>query len=262
MLNTTGFISSKQVQFDAEGNFEIVVSQTRPEDGRDWLPITADCVGLLVRTLYHDRAATVPPRFAIERTDRPAPRPVTAAEVSDALAKTGQLVRGYGELVRAWWQDNLGKRPNRIRFDMAVYLSNGGVPDRHHGFGTWACDPDEALVLEFTPSPCDYWIFQLCTIWQENLDNYEDGGGHVQKYKAAYRADGSVRIVIAAEQTGIAGNHLDPFGHHHGGMSLRLIGTEGDPPPVTLWRLPAADLRRDGEAALARVEPIISGEVA
>ena len=33
------------------------------------------------------------------------------------------------------------------------------------------------LVVSFAPPPCDYWIFQLCNLWQENFDNYEDGQG-------------------------------------------------------------------------------------
>ena len=157
----------------------------------------------------------------IARLDGALPRPVTPSDMADALAKSGQVVLAYAELVRRWWQDNLGKRPNRIRFSRAVYLSNGGVPDRHHGFGTWECGADEALVLRFTPTPCDYWIFQLCTIWQENLDNYEDGGGYVQKYRAAYEPDGSVIVVVAAEDPGIGGNHVDPFGHRHVRFSPR-----------------------------------------
>lgn len=261
-LQTTGFISSRQVKFDTQGNFEIVVSQNKPADGRDWLSISPDCVGLLVRTLYHDRANTAPPHFTIERIDSPQPRPVTAAEISDALAKAGQMVLGYCELVRSWWQDNLSQRPNRIRFDRAVYLSNGGVPDRHHGFGTWECAGDEALVIDFLPSACDYWIFQLCSIWQENLDNYEDGGGCVQKYKASYRHDGSVRVIVAQGQPGIAGNWVQSFGHVHGGMSLRLIGTQGEPPQVTLRRIALAVLQERGEEALEDIAPIISGEVA
>ncbi|MDW3680233.1 hypothetical protein RA280_00445 [Cupriavidus sp. CV2] len=261
-LQTTGFISSREVTFDAAGNFEIVVGQRRPVHGRDWLSITPDCVGLLIRTLYHDRANTPPPGFTIERVDRPEPRPITAAEMSDALAKAGQTVLGYCELVRRWWQDNLSQRPNRIRFDRAVYLSNGGVPDRHHGFGTWECADGEALVIDFLPTPCDYWIFQLCSIWQENLDNYEDGGGHVQKYKAIYRRDGSVRVIIAQGEPGIAGNWIHPFGHVHGGMSLRLIGTQGEPPLVTLRRIALAVLHERGEAALDDVSPLLSGEVA
>lgn len=261
-LQTTGFITSDQVHFDGEGNFAIAVGQERPAGATDWLPITPDCVGLLVRTLYHDRAATVPPVFTVERADRPSPRPVRAAEVSDALAKAGQVVLGYGELVRRWWQDNLAERPNRIRFDRAVYLSNGGVPDRQHGFGTWHCGADEALVIDFSPGPCAYWIFQLCSIWQENLDNYEDGDGFVTKFTSAYGSNGSVRVIVCEGDPGIAGNRISPFGHGHGGMSLRLIGTEDEPPAVTLRRLPLALLRDQGEVALDAVLPIISGEVA
>lgn len=260
-LRTTGFLQSDAIHFDADGNFEVIVASERPADAKDWLPITGDCVGLLVRTVYHLREETIAPTMRIERLDGAAPRPIAPADMADALAKAGQLVLGYAELVRSWWQDNLGRRPNRIRFSRAVYLSNGGVPDRHHGFGTWDCAPDEALVIEFTPTPCDYWIFQLCNIWQENLDNYEDGGGHVQKYRARLEPDGSVRVVVAARDPGIGGNWIDPYGHVHGGMSLRLIKTQGEPPEVRLRRVPLATLEASGRAALDQVEPIVSGEI-
>ncbi len=260
-LTTTGFLQSDTIPFDANGDFEVFVGRERPADGRPWLPITDGCVGLLVRTVYHLREETIAPRMTIHRADGAAPQPIAPADMADALAKSGQVVLGYAELVRRWWQDNLGKRPNRIRFSRAVYLSNGGVPDRHHGFGTWECGRDEALVLRFTPTPCDYWIFQLCNIWQENLDNYEDGGGHIQKYRATYERDGSVLIVIASGDAGIGGNAIDPYGHAHGGMSLRLIKTQGEPPPVSLWRVPLARLRAEGRALLDSMPPIQSGEI-
>ncbi len=261
ILRTTGFLQSDLIHFDDEGNFEVIVSREKPANGKDWLPITADCVGILVRTVYHRREDTEPPRMRIERLDGAKPRPLRPDEVSASLAKTAQLVLGYAELVRSWWQDNLGKRPNRIRFSRAVYLSNGGVPDRHHGFGTWERNEDEALVISFTPTPCDYWIFQLCNIWQENLDNYEDGNGYVQKYRASHEKDGSVRIVIAEQDPGIGGNWISPLAHVHGGMSLRLIKTEGDPPAVTLHRLPLTRLKTEGLAALAALPAINSGEI-
>ena len=261
MLRTTHFLQSDAIRFDAEGNFEVIVSQTPPDNGADWLGMTDDCVGLLVRTVYHRREETVPPVMRIERIDDPTPSPLTPALASENLAKAGQLVFGYAELVRSWWQENLGRRPNRVRFSRAVYLSNGGVPDRHHGFGTWEKKDDEALVVQFTPVESDYWIFQLCNMWQENLDCYEDGQGYVTKYRAALEADGSVRIIIASEDPGIGGNWIDPFGHVHGGMSLRFIKTASEPPAVSLYRVPLDTLRRDGLAALNNVQPIISGEI-
>jgi len=262
LLRTTSMLQSQSIDVDAQGNFQVLVSRDPPPGGRNWLKIEPDCVGLLVRIVYHDRAREQAPQMQIERLDHPAPRPLNAAELSTQLAKSGQLVLGYVELVRSWWQDNLSKRPNRIRFSHALYLSNGGVPDRHHGFGTWRKAAEEVLVLCFTPPPCDYWIFQLCNVWQENFDNYEDGQGHVTKYRCQLESDGSVWIVIAAEDPGIGGNWLDPAGHVHGGMSLRLILTQAPPPKVHAYLLPLATLRAAGRAALATAPVIESGDIA
>ncbi|MDP5063569.1 MAG: DUF1214 domain-containing protein [Haliea sp.] len=262
MLRTTSFLASESINFDADGNFEIIVSQKQPMSNHNWLPITSDCVGVLVRTLYHDRENTIPPTMHIARLDDLPPRPIKAEEVSAGLAKAGQLVMAYAELVRSWWQDNLGKRPNHIRFSRALYLSNGGVPDRHHGFGTWEKGLNEVLVLHFTPSPCEYWIFQLCNIWQENLDCYEEGQGYTTKTRAHYESDGSVFVVIADANPDVGGNWLSPYGHEHGGMSLRFIKTEGDPPKVALHRLPLATLRSTGLSRLPSEQAIISGDIA
>ncbi len=262
LLRTTGMLQSQSVDFDAQGNFEVLVSREPPAGGRNWLKIEPDCVGLLIRVVYHDRSTETAPLMRIERLDQPTPRPLGAAHLSTQLAKSGQLVLAYLELVRSWWQDNLSKRPNSIRFSRALYLSNGGVPDRHHGFGTWSKSPEEALVLCFTPPDCDYWIFQLCNMWQENLDNYEDGQGHVTKFRCRFEPDSSVWLIIADSDPNIGGNWIDPGGHVHGGMSLRLILTAAAPPPVTAYLLPLAALREQGRAALSDARRIDSGEVA
>jgi hypothetical protein len=261
MLRGTGMLQSGTMEFDADGNFEVIVSQEKPEGVRNWLRITPDCVGLLVRVVYHLRERERAPVMKIERIDGAAARPLPADHLSTALVKSGQLVLGYVELVRSWWQDNLAKRPNTIRFDRTLYLSNGGVPDRHHGFGTWEKRPDEALVLRFTPPECDYWIFQLCNMWQENLDNYERGQGHVTKFRGMLEPDGSVIVVVADRDPGIGGNWVDPVGHMHGGMSLRFILVKGEPPKLTTWRLPLARLEKEGRAALVEREGIVSGDV-
>jgi Protein of unknown function (DUF1214) len=262
LLRTTGMLQSQAIEFDPAGNFEVLVSREAPAGARNWLKIEPDCVGLLIRVVYHDRTTELAPTMQIERLDHPAPQPLDPAHLSTQLAKSGQLVLAYLELVRSWWQDNLSKRPNSIRFSRALYLSNGGVPDRHHGFGTWRRAQDQALVVSFTPPPCDYWIFQLCNLWQENFDNYEDDQGHVTKYRCNFEPDGSVWILIADSDPGIGGNWIDPGGHVHGGMSLRLILTEAPPPTVSAYLLPLAALRAQGRAALTSAPRIESGDVA
>lgn len=257
-LKTTAFLKSDDIDFDAEGRFEVVLSQKPP--ARNGLLLAPDSTGVLIRLVYHDRAKTVPPRFAIERIDRPRPRPVQPDEVAAGLAKSGQLVLGYAELVRAWWADNLSLRPNQIVFSEATYLSNGGVRDRLHGFGCWEKKADEALVVRFTPTPCEYWILQICNLWQENLDVYEDGQGYVTKFTAKHEADGSVVAVVADEDPGIGGNWIDSFRHEKGTFSLRLIKTEGGP-AITIHRVSVAELRREGLAGIAKRPGIASGEV-
>lgn len=248
-LCTTAHLSSDEITFDAEGNFSVHVSLTPPEGGGDWLPLEDDSVGLLLRVVHHRRTEEIAPTVQVERLDGAPPRPLTAAEASAGLAKLGQWVLGYSELVRGWWHDNFSERPNHLRFSRQTYLSNGGVPDRHFAFGAWQCDADEALVIEFTPPECEQWIFQLCNIWQENLDNYEDGQGYVNKFGAVPDADGVVRIVVAARDPGVGPNRIDPYGHERGLMGLRFIRTAG-PPPVTVYRLDSERLRTQGWAAL------------
>lgn len=257
-LTTTAFLQSDQMTFAPDGSFEIILSQKKHPG--NWLPLTADTTGILVRVVYHERSRETPPEMRIERLDAVEPQPITAAQMSEGLAKAGQVVLGYSELVRSWWQDNLAQRPNQIRFSMATYLSNGGVADRQHGFGSWRRGPGQALVIEFTPPECEYWIFQLCNRWQENLDNYEDGQGYVTKFTVKPESDGRVRVVIAERDPGIGGNWIDPYGHEAGGMSLRLIKTTGVP-KLTAHLVGLAELSRQGWDALDPAAAIISGEL-
>ena len=161
----------------------------------------------------------------------------------------GQWLLAYSELVRSWWHDNFKHRPNHLRFSRTTYLSNGGVPDRHFAFGAWECAEDEALVVEFRPPECEQWILQLCNIWHENLDNYEDGQGYINKFMATPEADGVVRVVVSGSDPGAGPNWVDPYGHARGIMGLRFIKAL-EPPVVTVYRLPLEALRRDGWAAL------------
>jgi len=68
-------------------------------------------------------------------------------------------------------------------------------------------------------------------------------------------------VVIADSDPGIGGNWVDPGGHVHGGMSLRLILTAAAPPRVTSYLLPLATLQAQGRSALEGARKLVSGEV-
>lgn len=261
-LKTTGFLASQQLQIADDGTFEILLSRSDPGPGKNWLKLEPDTNCILIRLVWSDRTNQTAPDMTIARCDGAEPEPLTPALMADNLAWAGQNVLGYAELVRNWWQGNQGNfsaRLNRLDFSRAQYLSNGGVPDRHVAFGGWEKRLDEALVLEFTPPTCEYWNFQICNIWQENLDTFEDGNGWVNNTSFAAEPDGRVRIVIAERDPGIGANWVNSFGHDKGQWGLRFVQTEVTP-PVRLWRLPLDTLERQGAEALDPASAIETGQ--
>jgi hypothetical protein len=236
ILRTTAQLSSDDIESDDEGNFSIALSPN--EVSGNWLEIGPETVCVIVRIVHHRRAEEVDPTFTIDRIDEAVPRPVRPDDISAGLAKAAQTVLGFIDQTRAWWLDRFGARPNELTFSSELYLKYGGVPDRHFAFGAWHKPDGKALLIEFTPPECDYWNFQLCNIWQENLDNYEDGEGFVTKYTAATEPGGVVRIVVADNDPGLGGNLVNPFQHTRGLMGLRIIKAL-EPPAVTIRLVPA-----------------------
>lgn len=260
MLQTTGFLQSDAITFDEDGNFEVFLTREKPAHGGDWLQIDAESVGLLVRVVHQDRSKETDPVMHIERLDKPRQRALRPHELSTNLARAAQMVRGYAELPRSWWFDNLAQRKNQLQFSRAVYLSNGGVADRHHAFGVWEKPADMALVLHFDVPDAENWVFQLLNIFQESLDIYEQGQGYVDNVHAVRDADGSAWAVIAESDPGIGGNWVNSFDHVHGTMSLRFIKCL-TPPMVDAWLVPLADLARKGRVLLDEIKPLRSGDL-
>ena len=261
-LKTTGFLGSQDLILADDGTFEIVLSQNDPGPGVNWMKLNADTNCIMIRHVWSDRTRETPPVMTIARADGVPPEPITPTLMANNLAWAGQNVLGYAELVRNWWRGNQGNfsaKLNRLDYSRAQYLSNGGVPDRHVAFGGWQKRLDEALVLEFTPPECEYWNFQICNIWQENLDTFEDGNGWVNNTTRRAEPDGSVRIIISEKDPGMGGNWVNSFGHDKGGWGLRLVRTETTA-PVKLWRLPLAALERDGAAALDPAQAVDTGQ--
>jgi len=261
-LKTTGFLGSQQLRIDSDGGFEIILSQNDPGEGKNWLKLETDTNCVLIRLVWSDRSREIAPEMRIERMDGAQPEPITPALMAENLAWAAQGVLGYAELVRNWWrgtQGNFSAKLNRLDYSRAQYLSNGGVPDRHVAFGGWEKGLDEALILEFTPPQCEYWNFQICNMWQENLDTFEDGNGWVNNYRFVAEADGRVRIVIAEHDPRIGSNWINSYGHERGIWGLRLVRTERTV-PVKLWRVPLAELETHRNDLLDPASAIDTGQ--
>jgi len=228
-MASTGELEAADMQFNADGTFEIVMSQT-PKPG-NWLPMAADSSMVIVRETFLDRASETSATLHIERIGAPQAPPALSAEALDqGLKKAAAFVHGTANLVADWTQ-MLARRPNELAAApyAAAAMKVGGDPKICYYHGFWQLAADEALVIDSEVPECPYWNFQLANYWLESLD-VQYRAVDINKHGARYNADGSITLVIAAKDVGI-GNFIDTDHHSSGGMLLRWVGAKEHPAP-------------------------------
>ena len=228
-MASTGELEAAGMEIAADGSFELVMS-ARPQPG-NWLPMAADSSMVIVRQTFLDRAAETPAELRIERIGAPAaPTPLSDAALAGGLARASAFVQGTAKLVTDWSQLVAG-RPNELAAEpyAAASMRVGGDPRICYYHGFWRLAPDEALLIDSEVPDCAYWNFQMANYWLESLDCVHRPVA-VNKHGARYNADGSVTLVIAAQDTGV-GNFIDTDSHSSGGMLLRWVGAKSHPMP-------------------------------
>jgi hypothetical protein len=161
------------------------------------------------------------------------PAPFTPERLDAGLRAAAALVNGCSQLF-AGWVRGFERRANELPlFDPKVSLGAGGDPNIAYYHSYWRRAPDEALVIEVTPPPCESWNFQLDNWWMESLD-YRYHRIHVNKHTARLEPDGSLRIAVAHEDPGPRHpNWIETAGHRHGTMCFRWIRAAEHPQPRT-----------------------------
>jgi len=225
-----GYVEARDLEIAPDGTFELIVS-AREHPG-NWLPMQPDSSLLIIRQTYQDKASERIAELSIECLGGPAtPAPLSAARLDEGLQAAAAYVNGTASLFTGW-AEGFAQRPNQLpHLDPAVTAAAHGDPNIAYYHGYWEIAPDEALLIEVTPPPCDYWNFQLDNYWMESLD-YRYHRIDVNHHGAKQRPDGSVRLVIADRDPG-ADNWIDTAHHRRGTMCLRWIGADAHPEPAT-----------------------------
>ncbi|GAB3286983.1 DUF1214 domain-containing protein [Parahaliea aestuarii] len=228
----TGHIELEELDVDADGNFELMVSAR--EYSGNWLPMTEASDNLLVRQTFRDRARERRAELSIECLNPARDAVLQPAEFAQQLQAVVPFVSGTAGLFHQWMQvfsAHINQLPPN---EQSMCLRAGGDPSIYYHNSYWQLASDEALVVEFTPPrQCRTWNLQLSNYWMESLD-YRYHRVCVNKHSAVPEADGSVRIVIAGKNPGQNyPNWLDTAGHSNGAMLLRYVEAQDKPPIST-----------------------------
>jgi len=227
----TGYLEGRDLSIEPDGSFEIVVSCH--QQAGNWLRMEPDTSSLIVRQTFQDRKTEGIADLHIERIGAAGPpNPVTPELIDRGLAAASAYVAGTAALFADWAEGFAKRGVNQLhRLDATVAGAAHGDPNICYFHGYWELRPDEALIIETTPPKCEYWNFQLNNHWMESLD-YRYHRIAVNHHGAAYRPDGSVRIVVAHADPGVD-NWLETAGHRRGTMCWRWIRADAHPQPAT-----------------------------
>jgi hypothetical protein len=225
----TGYLEGRDLLVAPDGSVEITVSCDRRPG--NWLRMEPDTSSLIVRQTFWDRQTERIADLHIERLGATAPPPPITPEFIDrGFAAASAYVAGTARLFADWAEGFAKQGINQLHpLDPAVAAAAHGDPNIFYFHGYWELQPDEALVIETTPPPCEYWNFQLNNHWMESLD-YRYHTIAVNHHGARRRDDGSVRLVVADTNPG-ADNWIDTAGHRRGTMCWRWIRADAHPQP-------------------------------
>jgi hypothetical protein len=226
-----GYLDTKGLKVEADGTFEIALSQ-EPVAG-NWLKLESDAKSLGIRQTFLDRRREIPAELRIERVgDDAKPAPPTVEEVQAKLQAASGFVHYCSTLFTNWTEGYLA-HPNQLPpADQEACLRAGGDPNIYFYRSFWTLAPDEALVVLIPRIPeCDTWNLQVDNYWQESMD-YRHFRSHVNKHTAQSDPDGAVTVVIAHRDPGHP-NWLSTAGHRLGHFAMRWIRADEKVDPTT-----------------------------
>lgn len=228
-------LNDREIEFDADGSFEIAVSRTRPSGARNWLALADDANAMVTRDYHVDPVHGAPTVYAIDAIPASAaPAPLGDAEVASRLRSVTNFLR---ELLAITPLPDPAT-PNTIAEVWAVPEATYGwaAKDAHYAMGSFELADDERLVIAGSSPECAYWGAMLWNPFMQTFDyRYERIG--INGEQATYEPDGSWKLVISARDPGHP-NWLSTAGHRQGVIFFRWFLAQDTP------RTPVANVER------------------
>ncbi len=214
-------LHEEQMLFEPGGSFELIVSQR--EHPGNWLRSEPETRSLAIRQTFLDRRHQEHAELHIERVGDDGTRePLTPEELYLSLVYAGLYVKGVAE-IGAHWASRQAQWPN-VFTDEAESEETNRFKDPqikwHQAY--FDLEDHEALVVEFVPPECEYWMIALHNHWMETLD-YVHHQSTLNCHSAQLQPDGRVRFIVTGRDPGLP-NWLDTAGHQRGTVGVRWVG--------------------------------------
>ncbi|CAK9890379.1 MULTISPECIES: DUF1214 domain-containing protein [Pseudomonas] len=230
-MTPTGAIDADHLEVNADGSFEIILSQ-QPTGG-NWLRLEPESNALIVRQTFLDRKTEKPAQLRIERIgsgDKPGP--LDPHQLHQGLQRAASFVENTARLFADWAQGYQAHSNQLPPANQALCQSVGGDPNIFYYHSHWALEDDEALLIEVETVPdCDFWNLQINNYWMESLD-YRYHRICLNKHSAQYNDQGGVRLILSARDPGLP-SWLETAGQRQGTLCLRWVGAIEHVHPTT-----------------------------
>lgn len=225
-----GEIWHDQLETDADGNFELLLSAERDASAANWMYLHPKTGNITIREYFNDWATHIPGDIRIERVGgEGAPQPpVTAAQIASRLDEAGRWIETSLHYWNRWMLDKRASGP--INTVLAAGAELGGSRDIAYGFINLDLGADEALLIEGDAPDAWFWNFLLYNNgWFESLDiaNRTTSRNGTQIH---IDGDGRFRLVVAHADPGVQ-NWLDTTGLRDTVVAYRYVRTNTSPVP-------------------------------
>lgn len=246
-------IDDSDIVYEADGSFEILFSQQRPEGHTgNWCELSPQAEHMMVRFRSYDWLNETDPELIIECLD---PVPPKARLTPDEIyARIRRMAKFPGQTSNLFlkMQNGIKETAGVNKFQPTQYV--GGLSKQIYWPAVFEFEDDEALVIETEmPERTTYWNIQLNDPYFSIVE-YVYRLSSLNAATAKISADGKFRAVIALNDPGVP-NWLDPAGFKQGTIYGRWYDCSSNPLP-TLTRVKLSELRDH----LPADTPIVTGE--
>ncbi len=236
-------LNDRSMKMESGGSFEVIVSPTKPADAdANWIELAEDSVALVTRSYLRHPADGSPSTWTMEALD-PAPPP--RLDDADLAARLRAAVNFLRDLTNINPLPSDPELANKIAEPYPVPQQTYGwaAGDAAYGMGRYELADGEALVIEGRSPKCVFWNMCLWNPFMQTYD-YRYERVTINDGQVDYEADGSWRLVISAEDPGVA-NWVSTAGHSSGYIWFRWFLPEQLPAQPQTSVVALADLTRD-----------------